>query len=35
YAMTWFGMALALIGVFVAYAMSQLRGPAEPDGGAA
>ncbi|MBV8472620.1 MAG: SURF1 family protein [Hyphomicrobiales bacterium] len=34
YAMTWFGMALALIGVFVAFAMSQLRGPDEPDGGA-
>ena len=25
YAMTWFGMALALIGVFVAFAVSQLR----------
>ncbi len=34
YAMTWFGMALVLVGVFVAFAMTQLRAPDEPDDGA-
>ena len=32
YALTWFGMAAALIGVFAAYATSQLRAPADGDG---
>ncbi|HEY1944378.1 MAG TPA: SURF1 family protein [Roseiarcus sp.] len=32
YALTWFGMALALIGVFGAYAVSQLRAPDEGAG---
>lgn len=31
YALTWFGMAIALVGVFGAYAFTQLRGAGEPD----
>jgi surfeit locus 1 family protein len=33
YAFTWFGMALALAGVFCAYAATRLRGPGAENGG--